>query len=222
MKSVSAQEAQRIGDKLKVSWDKFTPETLAEGMRVEHEHDDIIHGDNVKAAKIALAHLKERADYYTQLRKIEKSRATQGYARPVMKHFGGMRLAIETPRGFVRKGTDRKGKQWRIVMPADYGYIVGTRGIGEDAKDAIDIFLGPNKDSKRVFIVRIKNPDTGNPDEDKVFLGFSDEVKVRNTFRRAYDRPKSFFDGIEELSLKEFKQKIAYSKDFPSFLRGTK
>ena len=40
---------------------------FVEGMRIEKEHNDITHGDEVKTAKIVLAHLKEVPDYYTKL-----------------------------------------------------------------------------------------------------------------------------------------------------------
>jgi hypothetical protein len=41
------------------------------GMKVELEHKDITEGDPVLTAKIVLAHLKEKPDYYTRLKKVE-------------------------------------------------------------------------------------------------------------------------------------------------------
>ena len=43
------------------------------GMEIEKEHANITHGDKMKTAKIAHAHLKERPDYYKRLKKyVEK------------------------------------------------------------------------------------------------------------------------------------------------------
>ena len=45
---------------------------FAMGMKVELEHDDVTKGDPTKTAKIALAHLKEKPNYYTLLKKVER------------------------------------------------------------------------------------------------------------------------------------------------------
>lgn len=41
------------------------------GMKVELEHKDVTHGNREMTAKIVLAHLKEKPDYYTRLKKAE-------------------------------------------------------------------------------------------------------------------------------------------------------
>lgn len=78
-KSISSEVAKKIGDELKVDWDKVDLEQLRKGMEVEQEHDDSSETDvipgtaNLKTiAKIALAHLKELPDYYDRLDKMEK------------------------------------------------------------------------------------------------------------------------------------------------------
>jgi phage-related protein (TIGR01555 family) len=43
------------------------------GMEVEREHKDVTHGDEIQTAKIVLAHLREKPDYYTRLQKVENS-----------------------------------------------------------------------------------------------------------------------------------------------------
>jgi hypothetical protein len=78
----SDQEAARIGADLGVKWGRvdFTPADLAKGMEVEKEHHqpgvDIMPGEEAPTvtAKIALAHLKERGDYYDLLEpKVEQA-----------------------------------------------------------------------------------------------------------------------------------------------------
>lgn len=65
--SVARETAKTLG--LDFSKLEFSFEDFAEGIRVEMEHKDITGGDPIKTAKIALAHLRERPDYYTQLKK---------------------------------------------------------------------------------------------------------------------------------------------------------
>lgn len=46
---------------------------LLEGMNVEREHRDVTHCSPTLSAKIALAHLRERPDYYRRLKRfVEK------------------------------------------------------------------------------------------------------------------------------------------------------
>lgn len=51
--------------------DKVDREQFKKGMKVELEHNDITNGDLVKIAKIVLAHLEEKENYYTLLQKVE-------------------------------------------------------------------------------------------------------------------------------------------------------
>lgn len=70
-----------ITKKLNIDWkkNKFTPEDLLDGINVESEHGshdsqtDVTNGtdDPIIFAKIALAHLKEKPNYYKLLKTIE-------------------------------------------------------------------------------------------------------------------------------------------------------
>jgi len=62
----------KIGKKLNIDWHKFSRKQFKKGMKVEHEHDDITHGDLLLTAKIVLAHLKEIPTYYDALENMEK------------------------------------------------------------------------------------------------------------------------------------------------------
>jgi hypothetical protein len=73
-------EAKAIGDEIGIDWDEvdFTPADLLAGIQVEMEHGEdpetnVTDDSIVDTAKIAWAHLKEMADYYTKLDKMEKS-----------------------------------------------------------------------------------------------------------------------------------------------------
>lgn len=77
---VSTKKARSIGDRLKINWDKVNLDQLRMGISVESEHDtddpktDVVKGRDpfLQYAKIALAHLREKPDYYTRLKKVEE------------------------------------------------------------------------------------------------------------------------------------------------------
>lgn len=77
-KHFTAEQARDIGDKLGVDWSHFDVEQFRMGLDVELEHGlhdpstDVTGNDPILTGKIALAHLKEFADYYTRLEKMER------------------------------------------------------------------------------------------------------------------------------------------------------
>lgn len=52
-----------------MSRERFTVADLKVGMNVEREHFDVTHCNRMLTAKIALAHLRERPDYYQRLKR---------------------------------------------------------------------------------------------------------------------------------------------------------
>lgn len=71
---ISKVDAKRIYDKMGYDFD-FNEFLL--GMNVELEHQDITKGNIVKTAKIAAAHLKEKPNYYTLLKKYIETKNEQ-------------------------------------------------------------------------------------------------------------------------------------------------
>ena len=69
----SLTEAERIGNELGIAWDKFGVEQFRMGLDHELEHGrrdpltDVTHDEPTVTGKLALAHLNEIPDYYTQL-----------------------------------------------------------------------------------------------------------------------------------------------------------
>jgi len=69
------QQATKVGDKIGVNWNKVNKEQFRRGMDVESEHGkrdsqtNVTNDDPIKTGKIALAHLKEKDNYYTLLDK---------------------------------------------------------------------------------------------------------------------------------------------------------
>lgn len=76
-KKFTNEEARRVGDQLGIKWDKFDVDQFRRGMNVELEHGqrdpstNVTNDDPLVTGKIALAHLKEFADYYDRLDKME-------------------------------------------------------------------------------------------------------------------------------------------------------
>ena len=76
-KDFSTKEAEEIGKKLGLKWDKFDVEQFKMGLVVELEHGlrdahtNVTGDDPLTTGKIALAHLNEYPDYYTRLDKME-------------------------------------------------------------------------------------------------------------------------------------------------------
>lgn len=77
MKQFTLDEAKQVATYLKIDLIKIPPEKLLQGMTVELEHGTINAISNISndsaliSAKIALAHLNERLDYYDRLAEME-------------------------------------------------------------------------------------------------------------------------------------------------------
>jgi hypothetical protein len=73
----SQDEARRVGDSIGVDWGKIDLEQFRQGLAVEMEHGCRYPETNVTCdslnltGKIALVHLFEVGDYYSQLKKVE-------------------------------------------------------------------------------------------------------------------------------------------------------
>ena len=73
------EQAKEIGDRLGIDWNIIPLEQFTMGINIELEHGmkdpqtNITNDDPIMTGKIALAHLKERSDYYVLLDKyVEK------------------------------------------------------------------------------------------------------------------------------------------------------
>jgi hypothetical protein len=77
-KQFTADEAQSVGEKLGIKWDKFNVDQFRRGMDVELEHGtidpctNVTDDDPIMTGKIALAHLNEFSDYYDRLEEMEE------------------------------------------------------------------------------------------------------------------------------------------------------
>ncbi len=75
----TSDEARRVGEEIGIDWTDapFDVEQFRMGMDVELEHGlhdlmtNVTDSDPIVTGKIALAHLKEFADYYSRLARME-------------------------------------------------------------------------------------------------------------------------------------------------------
>ena len=76
-RTMSSDEARRVGGLLGIDWAKVDLEQFRRGLEVELEHGardpetNVTNDDLSLTGKIAWAHLKEFPDYYTRLDKLE-------------------------------------------------------------------------------------------------------------------------------------------------------
>lgn len=117
----------------------------------------------------------------------------------------GLRIAVENRKGSIRRGSDDDGNVWETRMFYPYGYFVGTEGTDGDP---VDCFVGDDRESRKVYIIHINDPESKKYDEDKVMIGFGDEKSARDAFLAHYDRPHKFLRDITEMDIDDFKKKL--------------
>lgn len=111
----------------------------------------------------------------------------------------GFEITIENPKGSYRSGKDKDGKVWKTLMHNDYGYFRKT--VGKDG-DAIDVFLGPNLNSKKIF--PIDQYINGEFDETKVMFGFNSKDEAKKAYLSNYEKDWKGFKYITEVDIDTF------------------
>ena len=115
----------------------------------------------------------------------------------------GFDITIENPKGSTRSGVDESGKKWSITMQNDYGYF--KRSEGKDG-DQIDVFIGNNPETGKIFVVDQINPETGVFYESKVMLGFNSEEEARSAYLSNYEEGWQGLGSITGTDVKYFKE----------------
>lgn len=120
----------------------------------------------------------------------------------------GFDIAIENPKGSNRTGTDSDGEVWSVQMPAHYGYIKRTEGADGDQ---VDVYIGDNPESDRVFVVDQMDPATGKFDEHKAILGVTDVREAQALYKAGFSDGSgpSRIGALTEQSVEEFREFVA-------------
>lgn len=125
--------------------------------------------------------------------------------------FQGLDITIENPKGSIRRGTSPDGTPWEVAMPTTYGYL--KRSVGRDG-DQVDVYVGPNPKSDRVFIIDQVDPDTGKFDEHKAMIGYNTISAARFDYEQAFSdgRAAERMGGVTEMTVAKFKDWLAKGK----------
>jgi hypothetical protein len=153
----------------------------------------------------ALAHTAAASPKNDLLEPTEAQIAAGNYKKSDVIELNGMKIKIENPQGSIRRGTSPDGTPWETKMAYHYGEFQGT--VGADG-DKLDVFLGPRKDSDKIYVIDQVNQD-GSFDEHKVMMGFTTEADARAGYLANYEPGWTGLGAITEMTQDEFK---AWSK----------
>jgi len=101
--------------------------------------------------------------------------------------FQGLPISIENPKGSMRSGVGKDGKVWSVKMPDHYGYIKRTEGADGDH---VDVYVGPDANSNKVFIIDQVHDDSKEFDEHKAMLGYRNQDDAVEAYRKAFSDGK--------------------------------
>jgi hypothetical protein len=113
--------------------------------------------------------------------------------------FQGLPVSIENP-----KGTIRRGDGWQCRVPYDYGYIKGTEGADGDH---VDVCIGSDRNSDRVYVIDQQDHRTKKFDEHKCMLGYHDRGSAERAYRAGFSDGKGHLrlGPVTEMSIDRFK-----------------
>ena len=162
-----------------------------------------------KAPEATSAKVVDKAAKATNTNPSEAQKEQGNYAKATVK-WHGMDVAIENPKGSLRKGKDANGKEWSVEMPDHYGYIKRTEGADGDQ---VDVYMGPNPKSDQVFVVHQQDFD-GKFDEHKAMLGYDNAADAMTAYDRAYSDGRGFerIKDLETMTADEFKAWVKSDK----------
>ena len=143
------------------------------------------------------------------IQRLMKSETWTGHKLQGRMKINGLNISIENKKGSIRRGVDKDGHEWSVKMNYSYGRIRSS--IGADG-DLLDVYIGPDKNSRRVFIVHQNDPTTGKYDEDKVMLFFPTPEDAKKAYLSQYDRP-GFFGEMDETDIDTFKEHALSKKN---------
>lgn len=190
------QDAEKVKEEFNL---EFPIEDILEGLNIELEHKDITGGDLEETAKIVIAHLKERKDYYKKLKKyVETKDGSFLINDAVSFHNKKATIMRDGYYKYLAKEVDNKA-----FYPMD---IVKVYRPAEEVKKAYDRFM----ELKRIPAIANhpeQDLDLSNNDSFKDGEGINPKLKVVNGEMlldcdlNLTGKTKEFYDkGIKEIS----------------------
>jgi len=145
---------------------------------------------------------KKTSSWYVRYKIASKKQVVPEEDLGIIREFNSIEVHVENQAGTDRVGVNDKGVEWRTKMKYDYGFVYGIKGSDGDA---LDVYLGPDQDARKVYVVHQSIPETGEYDEDKCMLGFSSPGKAKEVYLDHYDS-EEFFGSMTEVSFADFKK----------------
>ena len=115
--------------------------------------------------------------------------------------LNGLDIAIENPRGSTRSGVDPDGKKWSSTMTDHYGYV--KRSMGADG-DHVDVYIGPDVESDKVFIIDQIDQQDDSFDEHKCMMGYKSKDQAIKAYKGNFDDGWKVGEAFE-IPVSEFK-----------------
>jgi hypothetical protein len=111
-------------------------------------------------------------------------------------------IAVDVPRGGVRSGRDADGREWTQPMDVAYGSLPGTTGADGDA---LDVYIGRNPTSERVFVINQTKPN-GAFDEHKLMFGFDTAGEAISAYQRNFAPAKDRAIEVVPMTVSEARE----------------
>jgi hypothetical protein len=103
------------------------------------------------------------------------------YSKGIFR-WNGLEIAIENPKGSVRRGVSASGREWERKMECHYGYF--RRTMANDG-DQLDVFIGKHPESDFVLVIKQVDAD-GKFDEFKVVVGCMNRKQAKKLYLANY------------------------------------
>ena len=133
----------------------------------------------------------------------DEQKKAGNYAKGKVR-INGLNVAIENPKGGERPGVDKDGKRWSVRLPAAYGYVLGSEGADGDH---LDVYIGPDHESGKVYVVDQVDANTGKYDEHKALLSYKSKKDALADYEKAFSdgKAKDRIGAVTEMSVDQFK-----------------
>lgn len=186
------------GGRLKeqISKESHSSSESGSGETTEVKNND--HSEKPSVNK-TIEEVRKDVDIHPTEAQIEAGNYKKGHLK-----IDGYDISIENPKGSYREGHDAGGKEWKVKMNYDYGYLKGTEGTDGDH---IDIYLSDHPTDGNVYVVDQVNQKTGKFDEHKVMYGFPSMEAARKAYASQYEKGWKI-GPVTEVSREEFKKWI--------------
>lgn len=170
-------------------------ETVTEPAKVETKAPE---ASPVEAAAAESAAHPESAEQPTAAQH-EANNFKQGHV-----NLHGLDVTIQVPKGGLRRGTDKEGKEWEREASDHYGHIRRTEGADGEQ---VDVYLGPHAEDlkAKVFVIDQNKAGSREFDEHKAMIGYAHARAARQSYESNFPKGLKTLGGMREMSMDQFK-----------------